>query len=63
MHVWTLTSGFVAISAHGVIDDPTDHSRVLNEVRKLVAGHGIGHVTFQIEMRKLYQIPTEERAR
>ncbi len=63
VHVWTLTSGFVAISAHGVIDDPTDHSRVLNEVRELVASHGIDHVTFQIEMRRLYQIPTVEGAR
>ncbi len=63
VHVWTLTSGFVAISAHGVIDDPTDHSRVLNEVRDLVASHGIDHVTFQIEMRRLYQIPTVEGAR
>lgn len=63
VHVWTLTSGFVAISAHGVIDDPTDHSRVLNEVRDLVASHGIDHVTFQIEMRRLYQIPTVESAR
>lgn len=63
VHVWTLTSGFVAISAHGVIDDPTDHSRVLNEVRDLVASHGIDHVTFQIEMRRLYQIPTVGGAR
>lgn len=63
VHVWTLTSGFVAISAHGVIDDPTDHSRVLNEVRERVASHGIDHVTFQIEMRRLYQIPTVETAR
>ena len=63
VHVWTLTSGFVAISAHGVIDDPTDHSRVLNEVRELVASHGIDHVTFQIEMRRLYQIPTVEGVR
>ena len=62
VHVWTLTSGFVAISAHGVIDDPTDHSRVLSEVRELVASHGIDHVTFQIEMRRLYQIPTVEGA-
>jgi len=62
VHVWTLTSGFVAISAHGVIDDPTDHSRVLSEVRELVAGYGIDHVTFQIEMRRLYQIPTVEGA-
>jgi cobalt-zinc-cadmium efflux system protein len=61
VHVWTLTSGFVAISAHGVIDDPTCHSRVLNEVRERVASYGIDHVTFQIEMRRLYQIPMVER--
>ena len=58
VHVWTLTSGFVAISAHGVIDDPIEHSRVLTEVRDLMASHGIDHVTFQIEMRRLYQIPS-----
>jgi cobalt-zinc-cadmium efflux system protein len=58
VHVWTLTSGFVAISAHGVIDDPIEHSRVLTEVRELMASHGIDHVTFQIEMRRLYQIPS-----
>lgn len=58
VHVWTLTSGFVAISAHGVIDDPIKHSRVLTEVRELMASHGIDHVTFQIEMRRLYQIPS-----
>ena len=32
VHVWTLTSGFVALSAHGVIDDPRRHTRVLDEV-------------------------------
>jgi cobalt-zinc-cadmium efflux system protein len=58
VHVWTLTSGFVAISAHGVIDDPIEHNRVLTEVRDLMASHGIDHVTFQIEMRRLYQIPS-----
>jgi len=36
---------------------------VLNEVRELVASHGIDHVTFQIEMRRLYQIPTVEGVR
>jgi len=60
VHVWTLTSGFVAIAAHGVIDDPTCHSRVLGEVRERMAAQGIKHVTFQIEMRRLYQIPTGE---
>jgi cobalt-zinc-cadmium efflux system protein len=57
VHVWTLTSGFVALSAHGVIDDPALHTRVLEEVRTRMRAHGIEHVTFQIELRPLYQLP------
>ncbi|HSH76109.1 MAG TPA: cation diffusion facilitator family transporter [Longimicrobiales bacterium] len=57
VHVWTLTSGFVALSAHGVIDDVAHHSRILDEVRTRMRGHGIEHVTFQIELRALYQLP------
>lgn len=60
VHVWTLTSGFVALAAHGVIDDPTEHTRILDEVRERMRGHGIEHVTFQIEMRPLYQLPARE---
>jgi cobalt-zinc-cadmium efflux system protein len=62
VHVWTLTSGFVALSAHGVIDDPADHSRVLEEVQSRMRRRGIGHVTFQIEMRPLYRLPGREGA-
>ena len=58
VHVWTLTSGFVALSAHGVIDDPRDHTRVLDEVRERMGAHGIEHVTFQIELRPLVQLPS-----
>jgi cobalt-zinc-cadmium efflux system protein len=57
VHVWTLTSGFVALSAHGVIDDPAEHTRVLDEVREHMRSRGIEHVTFQIELRTLYQLP------
>jgi cobalt-zinc-cadmium efflux system protein len=58
VHVWTLTSGFVALSAHGVIDDPREHTRILEEVRRRMRAHGIEHVTFQIEHRTLYQLPS-----
>lgn len=58
VHVWTLTSGFIALSGHGVIDDPTEHTRILEEVRARMSALGIEHVTFQIELRRLYQIPT-----
>jgi cobalt-zinc-cadmium efflux system protein len=56
VHVWTLTSGFVALSAHGVVDDPSDHTRVLDEVQRRMKARGIEHVTFQIELRPLYQL-------
>jgi cobalt-zinc-cadmium efflux system protein len=58
VHVWTLTSGFVALSAHGVIDDPRQHTRILDEIRTRMRAHGIEHVTFQIELRTLYQLPS-----
>lgn len=58
VHVWTLTSGFVALSAHGVIDDPAQHTNILDEVRTRMANYDISHVTFQIEMRTVYQIPS-----
>ena len=48
----------MALSAHGVIDDPRDHSRVLDEVRERMGAHGIEHVTFQIELRPLVQLPS-----
>lgn len=63
VHVWTLTSGFVALSAHGVIDDPSEHSRILDEVRTRMKARGIEHVTFQIEFRPLYQLPDEGRGK
>jgi cobalt-zinc-cadmium efflux system protein len=63
LHVWTLTSGFVALSGHGVIDDPAHHREVLAAIQAGLARFGIEHVTFQLEPRTLYQIPARERAR
>jgi len=60
VHVWTLTSGFHALSGHGVIDDPGEHMRILEEVRIRMLKHGIEHVTFQIELRALYQLPATD---
>ena len=60
LHVWTLTSDFVALSGHGVLDDPMHHQRVLDEIRDRMAPHGIGHVTFQLEPERLHQIARPE---
>ena len=56
VHVWTLTSGFIALSGHGVINDPAHHMRILGEVRERMRTHGIEHVTFQIELVTLHQL-------
>lgn len=66
LHIWTLTSGFVALTGHGVLDDPTRHAEILEAVRALSASRGITHVTFQLEPRPLYGIapptPVSEQA-
>lgn len=56
LHVWTLTSGFVALSGHGVLEDPAGHQEVLDEIRDRMAERGIEHVTFQLEPVRLHQI-------
>lgn len=56
LHVWTLTSGFVALSGHGVIDRASRIPEVLDEIRERAARRGIRHVTFQLEPRSLVQI-------
>ncbi len=49
LHVWTVTSGVVAMSGHLVVADPTDHQRVLETVQNRLGELGIDHVTVQIE--------------
>ena len=56
LHVWTLTSGFIALSGHGVLHDPTHHQQVLDEIRQRMELRSIGHVTFQLEPERLHQI-------
>lgn len=50
LHVWTITSGLDAMSAHVVVHDPAEAVRVLRDVRALVKERfGIDHVTVQVE--------------
>ena len=63
LHVWTLTSGFVALSGHGVIEDPARHGEVLAAIQDRLQRSGIEHTTFQLEPRELVQIPPRPRER
>jgi len=49
LHVWTVTSGVVAMSGHLVVRDPADNQRVLQQVQARMGEFGIGHVTVQVE--------------
>ena len=49
LHVWTVTSGVIAMSGHLVVQNPADNQRVLEAVQLRLAGMGIGHVTVQME--------------
>lgn len=49
LHVWTVTSGVIAMSGHLVVRDPRDNQRVLEAVQARLGGLGIEHVTVQLE--------------
>ncbi|MGH2580406.1 MAG: cation diffusion facilitator family transporter, partial [Actinomycetota bacterium] len=49
LHVWTVTSGVVAMSGHLVVRNPTDNQPVLEEVQDRLRALGIHHVTVQME--------------
>jgi cobalt-zinc-cadmium efflux system protein len=49
LHVWTVTSGVIAMSGHLVVQNPADNQRVLEAVQARLGDLGIGHVTVQME--------------
>jgi cobalt-zinc-cadmium efflux system protein len=51
LHVWTVTSGMVAMSGHAIAPDLTTHPEVLDGIRRELARLGIGHVTIQLEVQ------------
>lgn len=51
LHVWTLSSGTIALSAHLEINDLAEWPAILDAARRAMdAGHGIRHVTLQPEV-------------
>src|SRR5438445_333702 len=50
LHVWTLTSGREAMSAHVVVDDVRESERLLDALHAVLHAHfGIDHTTIQLE--------------
>ena len=53
LHVWTVTSGMVAMSAHAIVRESTDHQTVLEQAHDLLQSMGIQHVTIQLECEEM----------
>jgi cobalt-zinc-cadmium efflux system protein len=49
LHVWTITSGMVAVAVHIVALDGADHDQLLHASQDLLAEHQITHATIQID--------------
>lgn len=50
LHVWTVTSGYLAMSGHAVVRSPEQNQRVLKEIHACMRDRfGIAHVTVQLE--------------
>ena len=55
LHVWSVTSGMVAMSAHAIVREPERHQHVLEHVHDAMRLFGIQHVTIQLERREMYE--------
>ncbi len=55
LHVWTVTSGVVAMSAHAIVREPERQQHVLEHVHDVMRLFGIEHVTIQLESREMYE--------
>jgi cobalt-zinc-cadmium efflux system protein len=53
LHVWTVTSGVVALSAHAIVREPDRQQEVLEKACDLMSGMGIHHCTIQIERHEM----------
>ncbi|HUF68120.1 MAG TPA: cation diffusion facilitator family transporter [Longimicrobiales bacterium] len=57
LHVWTLTSGVLAMSGHARIDDLRDYNRILADIHRAMHDKfGISHVTIQLDVLEMYTI-------
>jgi cobalt-zinc-cadmium efflux system protein len=57
LHVWTVTSGMVAMSAHAVVKEPGENQKVLEAAVAAMQRLGISHVTLQVERDRICEAP------
>jgi cobalt-zinc-cadmium efflux system protein len=49
LHIWAVSSGLIAMSAHAVVREPGIQQQVLERIHDTLRGFGINHVTVQLE--------------
>ncbi len=54
LHVWTVTSGVIAMSVHAIVREPERHQHVLEHIHDAVRLFGIDHVTVQLERDEMF---------
>lgn len=55
LHIWSVTSGVVAMSAHAIVREPERHQHVLEHAVDAMRLFGISHVTIQMERQEMYE--------
>ncbi|HEY9228418.1 MAG TPA: cation diffusion facilitator family transporter [Gemmatimonadaceae bacterium] len=55
LHVWTVTSGMVAMSVHAIVRDSKHHQVVLEKAHDLLVEMGIQHSTIQLECEEMFE--------
>ncbi|MEP6692118.1 MAG: cation diffusion facilitator family transporter [Gemmatimonadaceae bacterium] len=55
LHVWTVTSRVIAMSAHAVVRAPERHQHVLEHIHDAMRLFGIEHITVQLEREELHE--------
>lgn len=55
LHIWTITSGLVAMTCHLLVDDEADGQAILHQaIHALEDEFGIGHATIQVETSQVH---------
>ena len=55
LHVWTVTSGMIAMSVHAVVRETENHQDVLERAHDVLTEMGIQHCTIQIERQEMFE--------
>ena len=55
LHVWTVTSGMIAMSAHAIVREPERQQHVLEHIHDAMRLFGIEHVTVQLERQEMFE--------